>query len=134
MLLWQRSIVEMDHGLFWYFGPEFMEKSHFTYGIRIYFDFDHLSDTPTSRDTYSKEWTEAKIISFSQINLIFDLAGWGAFFHRIDPSLLANLLLICQTIMICSIIGTSYTFVNVYHPLLIQGKLFLIVNYIILLM
>ena len=48
---------------------------------------------------------------------ILDFAGWGAFFHRIDPTFLANLLLICLTIIICSIIGTSYICVNVYHPL-----------------
>ena len=117
MLLWQRSIVEMDHGLFWYFGPYFIEKSHGTYEIRILFDFGHLSDTPTSRDTFGEEWTKAKIVRFSQINSIFDLAGWGEFLHRIDPTLLANLLLLCQTIIICSIIGTFFNFRKCIPPL-----------------
>ena len=49
------KIVEMDHGLSGAFGPYFKEKSHITHGIYIYFDFGHLSDTPTSRDTFGEE-------------------------------------------------------------------------------
>ena len=70
MLLLQRSFVEMNHGLFQYFGRYFIEKSHGTYGIRKYFDFGHLSDTPTCRDTFSNERTKAKIIRFQKKNNI----------------------------------------------------------------
>jgi hypothetical protein len=36
MLLWQRSIVEMDHKLFGSFGPYNLEKSHGTLEVSIF--------------------------------------------------------------------------------------------------
>ena len=45
MLLWQKSIVEIDHGLYTVFGPHFIGKSLGTLQ-KMYLDFGHLSDTP----------------------------------------------------------------------------------------
>ena len=66
-------------------------------------------------------WEQAKTSQFWPKKHIFDLAGWGAFFHRIDPNLLANLLIIYHTIIICSGIWPTYYFKNVYPPLLLVG-------------
>ena len=45
MLLWQMSIVEIDHGLFRVFGSYVIDKSVHTLVI---LDIGHLSDTPSS--------------------------------------------------------------------------------------
>ena len=47
--------MEMYHGLFRDFGPYFIEISHGTYGVQIYLEFGHLSDTPASRDAFGEE-------------------------------------------------------------------------------
>ena len=46
MLLWQRPIVEMDHGLFGVVGPYFLRKSHSTFKISIV-GLCQLLDNPT---------------------------------------------------------------------------------------
>ena len=58
--------MEMDNGLICYFGPYFIEKSHGTYGIWTYFDFNHLSDTPTSRVTLGKNEQRPTLSVFSK--------------------------------------------------------------------
>ena len=49
---------------------------------------------------------------------VFDFGGWGGFFYRIDPSILANMLMTYPPIIICSKVGYTLTFWNVYHPLI----------------
>ena len=85
------QVVEMNHGVFQNFGPHFIEKLHGTYGIWIYFDFGHLSDTPTSRNTFCEEWTKAKISIFLNKNSKFDWAGWGAIFSPNWPNYFCKL-------------------------------------------
>ena len=47
MLLWQISIVEIDHGLFRVFAPYSIGKSLGTFfSFSSYFDFGLLSETP----------------------------------------------------------------------------------------
>ena len=67
--------MEMNHGLLQYFGQYFVEKSHGTNGIRIYFRFANIYQTPLHPRTLlvkNEPWQKLSVFSKKSIS---DLAG-----------------------------------------------------------